>query len=130
MWFQTNKPRSPELPERTLAAELMRPQSGQSLVATSMTLAAAIPARFLAALGRSMLPENGVLSVSRADKRAMLLKSRIELACSEASNWIDDMAAKIKQTDGQNQPLGVIRNVLVKGEHVCDAALRLIQNGE
>jgi hypothetical protein len=66
---------------------------------------------------------------SRAEKRGALLKSRILLACDEAAAFIDEQAAAIKQ-ECANQPLGVIRNTLTRGETCeCKVALRLL-NGD
>jgi hypothetical protein len=65
---------------------------------------------------------------TRQEKRAVLLKSRIELACDEAAAWIDEQAAAIKQ-ECANQPLGAIRDSLTRGQCPCRAALRLI-NGD
>jgi hypothetical protein len=65
---------------------------------------------------------------TRQEKRHALLKARIELACDEASAWIDEQAAAIKQ-ECTNQPIAVIRGQLTRGQHDVIAALRML-NGE
>ena len=66
--------------------------------------------------------------MSRQDKRRALLKARIDLACAEAAAWLDEQAAAIKQ-ECANQPLGVIRGQLTRGQPDVIAALRML-NGE
>ena len=67
---------------------------------------------------------------TRAEKRSAILKSRVELACDEANAWIDSLAAAIKDRDAPTQPLGVIRDILTRGDCPCRAALRLIKDAE
>jgi len=56
-------------------------------------------------------------------KRAVILKSRIELARAEARNFIEDLAVQIKREDAPNQPLGTIILSLRRGLCDCAAAL-------
>jgi hypothetical protein len=65
---------------------------------------------------------------TKAERRNAILKSRIEIACDEAAAWIDEQAAAIKQ-ECANQPLGVIRGQLTRGQPDVIAALRML-NGE
>ena len=67
---------------------------------------------------------------TRQEKRSAILKSRVELACDEANAWIDSLAAAIKDRDAPTQPLGVIRDILTRGDCPCRAALRLIKDAE
>jgi hypothetical protein len=64
--------------------------------------------------------------MSREDKRRALLKSRIGLACGDAADYIDSLAALIKDRDAPNQPLDAIKNTLIRGECLCKATLRLL----
>jgi hypothetical protein len=66
---------------------------------------------------------------TRAEKRNAILRSQIEVACRGAAEFIDAQAAAIKQ-ECENQPLGVIRSTLTRGETCeCKVALRLL-NGD
>jgi hypothetical protein len=64
--------------------------------------------------------------VSKEDKRKALLKARLEIARSEATAYIDDLAARLKEADGPNIPAGAIRNSLTRGQSDVDATLRLL----
>jgi hypothetical protein len=67
---------------------------------------------------------------TRAEKRNALLKGRIDACCDESNAWIDSLAAAIKDRDAPTQPLGVIRDILTRGDCPCRAALRLINDAE
>jgi hypothetical protein len=66
--------------------------------------------------------------MSREDKKRALLKARLEIARSEATAYIDDLAARLKEADGPNIPTGAIRNSLTRGESDVQAALRLVSD--
>jgi hypothetical protein len=66
--------------------------------------------------------------MSRDDKRRALLKARLEIACSEATAYIDDLAARLKESDGPNIPMGAIRNSLTRGQSDVQATLRLLSD--
>jgi hypothetical protein len=66
--------------------------------------------------------------MSRQHKREALLKSRIGLACDDAADYIDGLAALIKDRDAPNQPLDSIKNTLTRGECLCKATLRLLND--
>jgi hypothetical protein len=60
---------------------------------------------------------------TRAEKRSAILQSRIELARSEARNFIEDLAVRIKRDDAPSLPLDAIILSLRRGLCDCAAAL-------
>jgi len=63
------------------------------------------------------------------DKKRALLKGRIDLACEEATAFIDAQVAAIK-TECENQPLGAIRNMLTRGDDCLCRVTRRLLDGE
>ena len=70
--------------------------------------------------------------LKKKEARHALLKGRLTCAMQEADDFLDALAARIKEHDGPNQPIGAIRNSLMRGDHcLCRTALRILaEDGE